>query len=174
MAPPRVVEWADETVTSLELQRAENLIMGVLRRYRETRDARVRLAGAARMTMVAQVNLVHDRMPVRAQSDGTGGFALRFVADRLDRQLERITNETPRWQADPGRRPLASVTGERPIVRRKVVTPEVCDVSEAVATMAALDFDSHLFCADTACRSCSSPIGPTVAAGCCTAAMTAI
>lgn len=136
---------ADETVTALEIQRAENLISGVLRRHRDAGDTCLRLSAAGPTSMVAQVNLMRHRVPIRAQSDGPGGFALRFVADRLDRQLLRIAAEMPRWEADPGRRPLAYVTEERPIVRRKVFAPQVCTVSDAVDTMAALDFDVHLF-----------------------------
>lgn len=144
---PEIAVTTSGAVTPAEAERAEWIIGRVLRRHR-LGSARVRLTrhAGADATTVAQVNMRCAGTAIRTQIDGPGGFALIFAAERLDRQLDRITTgSAPRWAPDPGRAPLAFVSGERPVVRRKECAPQRCDPGAAVAVMDAMDYDAHLF-----------------------------
>lgn len=148
VADDEVAVIAYGELASGEVERARGVIGRVLRRYRLGAHARIRLTRHGRIdgSTVAQVNLRNGRIPIRTQIDGPGGFALTFAAERLDRQLSRLTMESePRRAPEPGRAPLAFVTEERPIVRRKECVPLVCDPGTAIAAMDALDYDAHLF-----------------------------
>ncbi|MGW4351891.1 sigma 54 modulation/S30EA ribosomal C-terminal domain-containing protein [Nocardia sp. NPDC004582] len=147
LAPGVAVE-SRGPITAAEKSRADRVIRQVLRRHHLESPAGVRLTrnGSFGATTVAQVNARFADTPIRVQADGPGGFALTFAAERLDRQLDRLTGRAePRWAPDPGRAPLASVTGERPIVRRKQCGLRVLDPVSAAAAMDAKDYDVHLF-----------------------------
>lgn len=135
-------------ITATEKNRADRMIRGVLRRHHIESPASVRLtrSGSFGGSTVAQVNARFAGTEIRVQAEGPGGFALTFAAERLDRQLDRLTgNSDPRWTPDPGRALLATVSEARPIARRKSCRLEVLDPVTAVAAMDALDFDAHLF-----------------------------
>lgn len=148
VVPPNVAAAALGKVPSAEIRRAERAIARVLHRHGVDDGARIRLTGreSADDDTVAQVNTSMRGLPVRTQISGPGVFALTFAAARLDRQLDRLSaTAPPRWAPDPGRTPLGQVTAERPIVRRKIFTPEVCDPIDAARVMDAMDYDAHLF-----------------------------
>ncbi|GAB4586919.1 dormancy-associated translation inhibitor [Nocardia sp. IFM 10818] len=128
--------------------RAEWLIERVLRRHDLDADARVRLtrSRAANDELVVQVNLDTARTPIRTQISGPTGFALTFAAERLDRRIHRMTTaEGPRNWPDPSRAPLAAVSADRPVVRRKAGYPLPRDIADAIALMEEMDFDACLF-----------------------------
>ncbi|WP_244975940.1 sigma 54 modulation/S30EA ribosomal C-terminal domain-containing protein [Nocardia huaxiensis] len=148
VAEPEIEVSVSGELPPLELIRAQGVIGRTLRRHHIDGGARVRLTGGAHPggRTVAQVNLVLDGEPVRTQIDGPGGFALTFAAERLDRQLHRLRHGAPsRWTPDPGRAPLAQVTGEGLVLHRKRCELQVCAPSVAVTVMDRMDYDAHLF-----------------------------
>ncbi|AYF74897.1 hypothetical protein D7D52_14655 [Nocardia yunnanensis] len=135
-------------VPATEAQRAEGVIGRVLQNNRVDGVAWTRLTGPryAGGPTVAQVDVSVHGLPVRAQADGPGSFALTLVAERLDRQLRRILSaDHSRWWVDAGRRPLAYPGPTRPITRRKTCRLRLCHPATAVAAMDAADYDAHLF-----------------------------
>lgn len=145
---PGVVVQSRGPITAAEKSRADRVIRQVLRRHYLESPATVRLTRTESFgaTTVAQVNAQFDGTPIRVQADGPGGFALTFAAERLDRQLDRLTGKAEaRWAPDPGRAPLAVVSDERSIVRRKPCCLEVLEPVAAVAVMDTRDYDVHLF-----------------------------
>ncbi|MFD0000445.1 sigma 54 modulation/S30EA ribosomal C-terminal domain-containing protein [Nocardia sp. NPDC127526] len=148
MAAEQYVEVAGcGDVTAMQVMRARRMIGQVMHRHHLDGPARVRLSGGSTDgRTVTQVTLRFGHTPVRTQADGPGGFALTFAAERLDRQLDRLTGRSaPRWSPDPNRAPLAYVTADRPIVRRKAAALRTCGVVAAVAAMDAMDYEAHLF-----------------------------
>ena len=112
--------------------------------------------------VVAQVNIDLDGRPVRVQTEATKPReAVDLLADRLAHRLERVARhwETRRgrtfagepheWRHDfpPARRRsyYPRPAADRRIVRHKTISPLACSVDEAVAEMADLDHDFHLF-----------------------------
>ncbi|MFE5289969.1 sigma 54 modulation/S30EA ribosomal C-terminal domain-containing protein [Nocardia sp. NPDC056611] len=147
-ATPGVAVESRGPITAAERSRADRVVRQVLRRHHLESPASVRLTrnGSFGATTVAQVNARFDGTQIRVQADGPGGFALTFAAERLDRQLDRLTGKAePRWAPDPGRAPLAAVSGARPIVRRKQCCLQVLDPVGAAAAMDAMDYDVLLF-----------------------------
>lgn len=144
----RIEVIARGAVPEGEVSRAEWVIGRVLRRHRIVTDARVRLTRLPHEEgqLVVQVNLRAFGVDMRAQSGGPGSFALTFAAERLDRQMHRLaTGAGPRSWPDPSRPPLAVVTDDRPIVRRKAGDPLACDVADAISVMDEMDYDACLF-----------------------------
>ncbi|MGW4531982.1 sigma 54 modulation/S30EA ribosomal C-terminal domain-containing protein [Nocardia sp. NPDC004340] len=145
---PGVAVQSSGPITAAEKSRADRVIRRVLRRHHLESPATVRLTrnGSFGNTTVAEVNARFAGNAIRVQADGPGGFALTFAAERLDRQLDRLTGKAePRWSPDPGRAPLAAVSDARPIVRRKQCCLQVLDPVAAAAAMDAMDYDVHLF-----------------------------
>ncbi|MTE15233.1 sigma 54 modulation/S30EA ribosomal C-terminal domain-containing protein [Nocardia aurantiaca] len=148
MPEPIVAVIAEDAIAVEEERRVRREITRVLRRHGSADAARVRLTRGSRSdgTTLTQVNTCVAGTPVRCQIDGPDGLAVRSAAERLDGQLDRLrTQAAPRWAPDASRPPLITVGEERPIVRRKVCVPRLCDPATAVAAMDALDYDAHLF-----------------------------
>ncbi|MFE4460739.1 sigma 54 modulation/S30EA ribosomal C-terminal domain-containing protein [Nocardia tengchongensis] len=145
---PTVAVVSRGPITAMEQVRADRVIRSVLRRHHIESPASVRLArsGTFGATTIAQVNTRFRGTAIRVQAEGPGGFALTFAAERLDRQLDRLTGTAePRWAPDPGRAAPAFVSADRAIVRRKHCHLNVFDPVGATAAMDRMDFDAHLF-----------------------------
>lgn len=100
---------------------------------------------------LAQVNLVVDGRPVRAQL-GTARWeeTSGLLGVRLGEQVARLDAPwLPRRWPEPGHRgrprPSARPAGQREVVRHKEVRPARCTPDEAALTMDLMDFDAHLF-----------------------------
>ncbi|MEV0293779.1 hypothetical protein [Nocardia sp. NPDC050710] len=135
-------------VRDLEVERTLRSVGRVLRYHHIDATARVRLTAArdSSGSMVAQVNTRFGESPIRVQVEGPSGFVAAFVAERLDRQIARIsTGDAARIWPDPARPPLASVTDRRPIVRRKHCGLHRNSTTVAVRVMDAMDYDAHLY-----------------------------
>ncbi|WP_236567495.1 sigma 54 modulation/S30EA ribosomal C-terminal domain-containing protein [Nocardia sp. CY41] len=153
LSPPIDPVMAIETrghVVDCETSRLTRMLTRVLRRHHITAPARVRLSvrGVGEPALV-QVNVPFLDAPTRIQISGPRGFVATFAAERLDRKLARLAGRgESRYWPDPARLPLALVSRERPIVRRKVCDPIVTDLAEAAGIMDAMDYDAHLFVDD--------------------------
>ncbi len=131
-----------------EAERTLRSVDRVLRYHRIEATARVRLTAApdAEGPVLAQVNTRFAEQPIRVQVDGPAGFIAPFVAERLDRQIARMsTGAVPRLWPDPARPTLASVTGPRPITRRKFCELRRGGLTAAVGVLDAMDYDAHLY-----------------------------
>lgn len=123
-------------------------IAQVLGDYRAEASARVRLTSGdcAGGPVLAEVRARVGDAAVRVQVGGPCGHIAALTADRLTRQLRRVTgDDTDRIWPDPYRPALAMVTDRRPIVRRKRCELLRGGPSVAVRTMDAMDFDAHLY-----------------------------
>ncbi|MFG1797191.1 sigma 54 modulation/S30EA ribosomal C-terminal domain-containing protein [Nocardia sp. NPDC049149] len=134
-------------VPAMDVTRAVRAIGRVLRRHHLDAATRVRVTAPADadQATVVQANIRCQGIATRVQVTGPGGFAVTFAAERLDRQLARMTTTQPRDWPDPARPPLAAVTEPRPIVRRKRYVLMKCSADEATAVMDAMDYDAYLF-----------------------------
>jgi len=135
-------------VDPVQIARAMRAIDRVLRCRHVGAPARVRLTAAscADVPMLAQANVIFRDATVRVQVPGPSGFIATFLADRLDRQLARLTSDDlPRYWPDPARPPLAVGTEEQPIVRRKYCALLTGTPAEAVRAMDAMDYDAYLY-----------------------------
>jgi hypothetical protein len=136
-------------VAAAEVDCAEALIGAVLT-YRKvpTGGARVRLSGAQCRggPMLVQVNLRVCGAPARIQVPGRdAGTAIAAAATRLDRQVRRLCSAWDPWPwPDPERRAL-SAPGQARIVRRKTYRLPICVPCQAVAILAAMDYDAYLY-----------------------------
>ncbi len=153
LSPPIDSMIAIETrgqVMDCERGRLARVLTRALRRHHITATARVRLSvrGTGEPALV-QVNVPVLDALTRVQISGPRRFVATCAAERLDRQLARLAGAGEcRYWPDPARPPLALVSPERPIVRRKVCDLIVTDPSEAARIMDAMDYDAHLFVDD--------------------------
>ncbi|QBS45356.1 hypothetical protein DMB37_40035 [Nocardia sp. CS682] len=135
-------------VMDREVTRLERAITRVLRRHHVACAAQVRVSAppCGDGQVLVQANIRFRGAQARVQVAGPRGFVATFTAERLDRQLARLTGTgEPRYWPDPARPPLAAVTEERPIVRRKACALAVGDPAAATRAMDAMDYDAHLF-----------------------------
>ncbi|MEV4129948.1 sigma 54 modulation/S30EA ribosomal C-terminal domain-containing protein [Nocardia sp. NPDC049707] len=136
------------TVDPILINRVMRAVDRTLRCHHVDVSARVRLTGpaGADAPALAQATVVFRNVRVRVQVPGPSGFIATFLADRLDRQLARLTSGAlPRYWPDPARPPLATPTDERPIVRRKHSALLTGTPDEAVRAMDAMDYDAYLY-----------------------------
>ncbi|MBF6208763.1 hypothetical protein IU483_32565 [Streptomyces gardneri] len=153
LSPPIDPVIAIETrgkMVDCETARLARVLTGVLGRHDITTTARVHLSlqGTGEPALV-QVNVRFLDVPTRVQISGPRGFVAAFAAGRLDQQLTRLAGQGgSRHWPDPARPPLALVSRQRPIVRRKVCDPICTNPAEAAAIMDAMDYDAHLFVDD--------------------------
>ncbi|WP_067845696.1 sigma 54 modulation/S30EA ribosomal C-terminal domain-containing protein [Nocardia lijiangensis] len=134
-------------VPPADVTRAVRAIGRVLRRHHLDVPARVRVTAPRNREepTVVQANVrLHDT-PTRVQVTGPRGFAVTFAVERLDRQLSRLVANQSRAWPDPARPPLARVTEQRPIIRRKYCELMTGTPAEATAVMDAMDYDAYLF-----------------------------
>lgn len=146
--PDTVVVTTCGDVPAAQLARAVRGVGRVMRRHHVSGTAQVRLSAphGAEGLILVQATLLFRDTPTRVQVPGPGGFAVSFAAERLDRQLARMTaGEAQRLWPDPARPQLLFVTESRPIVRRKQVELMTATVTEATTVLDAMDFDAHLF-----------------------------
>ncbi|WP_063125089.1 sigma 54 modulation/S30EA ribosomal C-terminal domain-containing protein [Nocardia arizonensis] len=136
------------TVDSGEVERTVRAVSEVVCAHGSDPSARIRLTSGpcAGGPILAEVTARVGEATVRVQVGGHGSDIARLVAQRLRRQIRRLTgvDGDPIWP-DPVRPALALVTERRPIVRRKH-----CDLlrggpSAAVRALDAMDFDAHLY-----------------------------
>lgn len=146
-ADPDLAVTTRGEVPPADVTRAVRAIGRVLRRHHLDVPARVRVTAPPEpdAPTVVQANVrLHDT-PARVQVTGPRGFAVTFAVERLDRQLTRLLARQSRDWPDPARPPLAEVTEERPIIRRKACALLTGTPSEATSVMDAMDYDAYLF-----------------------------
>ncbi|MFD5176521.1 sigma 54 modulation/S30EA ribosomal C-terminal domain-containing protein [Nocardia sp. NPDC058379] len=135
-------------VDTADVSRTARAVAAVLRSQRIDGPARIRLSTTPSRdgSVLAQVNAGRAAEAVRVQVEGPAGFVATIVSERLDRAISRSRPAGPvrRWP-DPARPPLTSITGDRPIVRRKRCVLRSADPTTATRSMDALDYDAHLF-----------------------------
>ncbi|MFF0533459.1 sigma 54 modulation/S30EA ribosomal C-terminal domain-containing protein [Nocardia amikacinitolerans] len=146
-ADPELAVTTRGAVPPADVTRAVRAIGRVLRRHHLDVPARVRVTAPPDLDepTVVQANVrLHDT-PTRVQVTGPRGFAVTFAVERLDRQLSRLVANQSRAWPDPARPPLAKVTEQRPIIRRKNCALLTGTPAEATAVMDAMDYDAYLF-----------------------------
>ncbi len=146
-ADPELAVTTRGAVPPADVTRAVRAIGRVLRRHHLDVPARVRVTAPRdrEEPTVVQANVrLHDT-PTRVQVTGPRGFAVTFAVERLDRQLSRLVANQSRAWPDPARPPLAKVTEQRPIIRRKHCELLTGTPAEATAVMDAMDYDAYLF-----------------------------
>ncbi|AVH24255.1 sigma 54 modulation/S30EA ribosomal C-terminal domain-containing protein [Nocardia cyriacigeorgica] len=135
-------------VPPADVTRAVRAIGRVLRRHHLDAAAHVRVTAPADADAptVVQANIHSRDTRTRVQVPGPRGFAVTFAAERLDRQIARLgADPTPRVWPDPARPPLARVTEQRPITRRKDYALVTSTPAQAIEVLDAMDYDVHLF-----------------------------
>lgn len=107
---------------------------------------RLTAAACAGGPMLVQANLRVFGAPARIQVAGRDPVAaIAAGAERLDRQLRRLSTAWEPWPwPDPQRRPLG-VPGAAPLTRRKAVRLRRQRICQAGAHLAAMDYDAYLF-----------------------------
>ncbi|MFI9511019.1 sigma 54 modulation/S30EA ribosomal C-terminal domain-containing protein [Nocardia sp. NPDC052566] len=146
-ADPELAVTTSGAVPPADVTRAVRAIGLILRRHRLDTAVRVRVTAptSAEEPTLVQANIRLRGAPTRIQVSGPRGFAVTFAAERLDRQIARLTMKQSRELPDPARPPLARITEPRPIIRRKRCTLLTGTPTEAIAVMDAMDYDAYLF-----------------------------
>ncbi len=135
-------------VASTDAARAGDAVSDVLDRAGVRDGARVRLVGAVCNggPTVVQVNLRVNGAAARIQVAGPSSLvAIGRAADRLQRQVRRLTTAYELWPwPDPQRRPLG-VPGPGALRRRKRYRLPTGPPCRAIASMNAMDYDVMLY-----------------------------
>lgn len=120
----------------------------VLRFRPAAESARVRLTGppCSHEPLLVQANLNHAGISTRVQIAGDAPAIIDSAARRLEQLLIRLAGGwAPREWPDHTRPPLAILTANRPITRRKVYSPLIGTPQAATAVMDSMDYDVLLF-----------------------------
>lgn len=142
------VSAARRPVSTVEQDRAEMRIAGVLALHPGSTTARLRLAAASGVTgqAVVQVNLRVHEAAARVQAPGPDlDAAIEAAADRLDRQIRRLATAWQPWPWPDPRRPPLALPGRRRIARHKTFRLHTGTACQAIAVMNAMDYDVLLF-----------------------------
>lgn len=144
---PEVDVTARGAMAESEATEAAEVLGRILARHRGVAGARVRLAGGncARGPMLVQVNLRVCGAPARIQVIAGVHEALAVAAERLDRQIARLSGRWESWPwPDPQRPPLTYIS-EAGIARHKSIQLRQATPCQAGAVMDAMDYDVHMF-----------------------------
>lgn len=144
-----------------------NQVGALLRRLPEPRPAvRIKLTRSTRSALPWSV-LVQANLETRGQllrGQVAGAFfheAAQLLRRSLAQRLLALAGP-PAWRDARPRVPVAGVSGQREIVRRKHCAPARCTPEQAALTMDLLDHDIHLFVdAETGEDSAIYRVGPT-------------
>lgn len=147
-AGPEIGVTTSGAVDTADVARTARAVAAVLRSRHIDGPARIRLSATPSRagSVLAQVNAGRVAAAVRVQVESPADFVATTVSERLDRAISRSRPAGPlrRWP-DPARPPLAVVTEDRPIVRRKRCVLRCADPATATRVLDALDYDAHLF-----------------------------
>lgn len=144
------LEMCVRGVVGDEVQDCARAMIGAVLAHRRVpaSAARVRLSGGncGGGPLLVQVNLRVCGAPARIQVPGRDpAMAIAAAADRLHRQIQRLTTAWEPWPwPDPQRRALSAPGGGQ-IVRRKSHRLHVGAPCQAAAVLNAMDYDVYLF-----------------------------